>query len=109
MLNVDVKVVFDQNPANAVKPSGLVRADRVQIQDSVGGRLLGFDQLSINMADVQPLAQIVKLAGMELTCPTLNVSRDRAGRLNLLPGFDNTPKSGAARAQEIRDTAQNEP
>jgi len=47
--------------------------------------VLAFERLQVNMADVRPLEQFVKLAAVELTAPALSVVRDRTGHLNLLP------------------------
>ncbi len=101
VLNADTKVSFEQTPAAVVKVSGLVTADKVRLLGAgtaampvksgkgattlASPEVLAFDQLRITMDDVQPLAQTVKLSKVELLAPTLSVSRDRAGRLNLLP------------------------
>jgi hypothetical protein len=110
VINADAKVAFEQNPGAVVKLSGVITADRVRLEGKPGKDLLGFDQLKISMDDVRPLAQSVKLSSIELTNPALSISRDRAGRLNLLPAKDiDTPKSGAARARIQGATAQNDP
>ncbi|MES2281738.1 MAG: DUF748 domain-containing protein [Pseudomonadota bacterium] len=99
VLNADTKVSFEQTPGAVVKVSGLLTADKVRLlgtakpvapgkpgmAPAVGQDVLAFDQLRITMDDVQPLAQSVKLAKVEMLAPVLSVSRDRAGRLNLLP------------------------
>lgn len=98
VLNADTKVSFEQTPGAVVKVSGLLTADKVRLlaaKTPVSGKpgaapaaseeVLAFEQLRINMDDVQPLAQSVKLSKVELLAPVLSVSRDRAGRLNLLP------------------------
>ncbi len=99
VLNADTRVSFEQTPAAVVKVSGLLTADKVRLlgaaRTPVSGKpgaappavqeVLAFDQLRITMDEVQPLAQSVKLSKVELLAPVLSVSRDRAGRLNLLP------------------------
>ncbi|MES2945662.1 MAG: DUF748 domain-containing protein [Pseudomonadota bacterium] len=91
VLNVDVKLAFEQTPDNLVRLSGTVTADKVSLFDktaaktSAGHEMLAFEQLKIVMQDVQPLDQLVRLSAIELTSPTLGITRDRAGRLNLLP------------------------
>ncbi len=110
VINADAKVAFEQSPATVVKLSGLVMADKVSVQDKAGKALLAFDQLKIAMDDVRPLAQSVKLSSIELTHPALNISRSRAGHLNLIPAVEaDATKSGAARAHQQGDTAQKEP
>ena len=103
VINADAKLAFEQTPATVVKLSGVVTADRVKLLDKLGADLLAFDQLKVSMDDVRPLAQSVKLSLIELTNPALNISRDKAGRLNLVPATDKTTNldainSGAARA-----------
>ncbi len=106
VLDVDAKVAFEQNPTAAVKVSGVVALSNVAVQASHGGPLLAFEQLRVTMIDVRPLAQSVKLAKVELTGPVLNVSRDKAGQLKLLPAASqNAIKSGAGSAQQISATA----
>ncbi len=99
VLNADTKVSFEQTPGAVVKVSGLLTADKVRLlgtakpaapgkpgmAPAAGQEVLAFDQLRITMDDVQPLAQSVKLSKVEILAPVLSVSRDRAGRLNLLP------------------------
>ncbi len=109
VINADAKVAFEQSPATVVKLSGVVTADKVRLTDKPGKELLGFDQLKITMDDVRPLAQMVKLASVELTNPALSINRDRAGRLNLLPVAEtDATNSGAARARIQGDTAKND-
>ncbi len=100
VINADAKVEFEQNPGTVVRVSGVVTADKVRLLDKPGNDLLGFDQLRVVMDDVRPLAQSVKLSSIELTNPALNISRDRAGRLNLLPAAEmDATKSGAGYAR----------
>ena len=111
VINADAKLAFEQTPAAVVKLSGVVTADRVKLIDKPGADLLAFDQLKVSMDDVRPLGQLVKLSLIELTNPTLNISRDKAGRLNLLPATDkatnsDATKSGAARAYKQSATGQ---
>ena len=109
VINADVKVSFEQNPGAVLRVSGVVTADKVRLKDRPGKDLLGFDQLKISMDDVRPLARMVKLSAIELTNPALNISRDRAGRLNLTPVAETiAPESGAARARIQGATGQNE-
>ena len=90
VLNADVKVSFEQTPANLVRVSGTITADKVQLLDNragngAGHELLAFEHLRVVMDDVRPLERLVKLSKVELTAPVLGITRDRAGRLNLLP------------------------
>ena len=82
-LDVDVKLAFEQTPRLAVKLSGQVQTRDVKMTDREGQDLLAFDRLTVDMADVRPLEQVVDLAQVELLKPVLHAQRDAAGRLNL--------------------------
>jgi hypothetical protein len=92
VLHADAKVAFEQTPNTVVRISGTVTADKVRLLDGTqkaaplaSHDLLAFDRLQITMDDVRPLERFIKLSSVELTGPTLNITRDRSGRLNLLP------------------------
>ncbi|MFN4029486.1 MAG: DUF748 domain-containing protein [Acidovorax temperans] len=82
-LDVDVKLAFEQTPRLAVKLSGQVQTRDVKMTDREGQDLLAFDRLTLDMADVRPLEQVVNLTQVELLKPVLHAQRDAAGRLNL--------------------------
>ena len=66
-----------------MKLSGQVQTRDVKMTDREGQDLLAFDRLTVDMADVRPLEQVVNLAQVELLKPVLHAQRDAAGRLNL--------------------------
>lgn len=82
-LDADVKVAFEQHPRMAVKLTGTVQASGVRITDRQGADLLSYERLKIDMADVRPLDQVVRLQHIELTAPVLTATRDAAGQINL--------------------------
>jgi hypothetical protein len=106
VLNADAKIAFEQTPATVVRISGRVSADKVSLLDSKvaspgaapvpGHEVLAFERLQVTLDDVRPLEQLVKLSAVELTAPTLSVTRDRAGQLNLLPPVAKTATENVA-------------
>ncbi len=92
VLRADAKVAFEQTAAPVVTISGSITADKVRLLQAdapgaspgSGAELLALDRLHIALDEVRPLAQRVRLSAVELTAPTLSITRDRAGRLNLL-------------------------
>jgi hypothetical protein len=82
-LDADVKVAFEQHPRMAVKLTGTVQASGVRIVDRQGADLLSYERLKIDMADVRPLDQVVRLQHVELTAPVVTATRDAAGQINL--------------------------
>ncbi|MEO7400076.1 MAG: DUF748 domain-containing protein [Polaromonas sp.] len=126
VLQADVKVAFEMTPATLVRLSGTVTADKVLLLDAKtpapggapsqglagalasGPELLAFDRLQVRMDDVRPLEQFVQLSSIELTAPTLSVTRDLAGRLNLLPPESQLAvKNIANNSRAERTTGQN--
>ena len=100
-LDVDVKLAFEQTPRLAVKLSGQVQTRDVKMTDREGQDLLAFDRLTVDMADVRPLEQVVNLTQVELLKPVLHAQRDAAGRLNLAqlaggPAPASPPKEAAS-------------
>jgi hypothetical protein len=111
VLNADVKVAFEQTPDTVVRLSGSVTAEQVRLRDASAAsrEMLAFERLHVSLDDVRPLQQIVKLSAIELNAPTLQITRDRAGRLNLLPPADSSAtKNIATSARSIRATGQND-
>lgn len=111
VLHADIKLAFEQTPATVVRLSGTATAEQVRLLETQASprELLAFDRLEVGLDDVRPLERSVKLSAVTLSAPTLNVSRDRAGRLNLLPpGGQLAIKSGAASARTERATGQND-
>ncbi len=86
VVDANIQVAFQQTPELAVKLTGSLGLSGVRLAQAVGEQvqeLLAFDALKLTLADVQPLAQVVKLSRVELTAPRLVAQRDAAGRLNL--------------------------
>ncbi|PJI95946.1 uncharacterized protein involved in outer membrane biogenesis [Acidovorax sp. 69] len=90
-LDADVKVAFEQHQRMAVKLTGTVMASGVRVADRQGAELLSYERLKIDMADVRPLEQIVRLQHVELTAPVVTATRDAAGQINLAQLTASTP------------------
>ncbi|MDH4419118.1 MAG: DUF748 domain-containing protein [Acidovorax sp.] len=95
-VDADVKVDFEQHPRMAVKLSGTVQASGVRIADRQGADLLSYERLKIDMADVRPLEQVVRLQHVELTAPVVTATRDAAGQINLAQLAAPAPQPSAA-------------
>ncbi len=120
VLNSDIRVAFEETPATALRISGTVTADKVRLLDTRGAspgaapvperELLAFDRLQLTLDDVRPLEQFVKLSAVELTAPTLSVTRDRAGQLNLMPPASQiVTKNVATDSGKAKATGQKDP
>lgn len=105
-LDADVKVAFEQHPRMAVKLTGTVQASGVRVADRQGADLLSYERLKIDMADVRPLEQVVRLGHVELTAPVVTVTRDAAGQVNLAQlATPAQPSSGSAQGKPLAPAA----
>lgn len=104
-LDADVKVAFEQHPRMAVKLSGTVQASGVRMADRQGADLLSYERLTIDMADVRPLEQVVRLQHVELTAPVLTATRDAAGQINLAQLATPAPQPSAAQGKTTAPAA----
>lgn len=106
MLDVDLKIAFEQAPKMAVKLTGSVQARDVRLTDRQGQDLLAYERLKIDLADVRPLDQVVRLSQVELTAPVLSATRDTAGQINLAqlaaPAAPTAPAPAAAASAASR-------
>ena len=84
VLNADVKVAFEQVTRPTIKLSGVVEAKGVKVADGRAQDLLAFEALKVTLDEVRPLEQVVKISLLELTAPHLDVTRDKAGKINLM-------------------------
>ena len=73
-------------PVNA-EPSATLRGsvglNNLALDDTAGTPLLEWKRLAVALSDVRPLHRALSFGAIELDAPTLHVSRDAAGRLNL--------------------------
>ncbi|CAM8640807.1 Protein of unknown function DUF748 [Comamonadaceae bacterium] len=109
VVDADIKLGFVQSPQTAVTLSGSVTVSRLAVQDTKGKPLFSADSLQVGLADVRPLERSVKLSGITLNAPVLNVVRAADGSLNLMPptpAKQNAPKNIAARADSTSASGQ---
>ena len=83
LLDLDLKVAFEQAPRLAVTLSGTAQTRNVKIADRNNQPLLSYERLTVDMADVRPLDQVVRLARVELASPIVTAARNAQGAVNL--------------------------
>jgi hypothetical protein len=102
VLDADLKLAFEKTPESSLRLEGQIQASQVKLVSHAANKspasadLLEFKQLSLELKDVQPLLQNVKLAKLMLVEPHLSLTRDRTGRLNWLALFQPTKSSQAS-------------
>lgn len=90
VLTTDLRLAFDSAPANSLRISGTLQADRVKVllttaDASREPELLGLERLNLVIDELRPLERRVRLGALDLLTPRLTLSRDAAGLL-ILPG-----------------------
>lgn len=96
VVDADLKLSFEQLPQAAVKLSGKVSASQAKVGDARGRDLLAFQSLALDLADVQPLARVVKLSAIRWESPQLTLHRDAQGQFDALAKpLVEVPKKGA--------------
>lgn len=102
VLDADLNLAFEKTSDASVRLDGQLQASQVKLVSNAAGKaspspdLLAFSQLTLELKDVQPLLQDVKLASLTLSEPRLSLARDRSGQLNwlaLLPPAKASPAS----------------
>lgn len=104
VLGAHLKVNFEQGEQAALRISGDMSLQGLQVQDSQGRELLALASLDVALADVQPLARRIHLAEVRLEQPQVMLARDAKGHLNVLPqGAPAKPAPAPASAPEPAD------
>nr|WP_315429644.1 DUF748 domain-containing protein [uncultured Albidiferax sp.] len=85
VLNADLQLAFEQTPKISLRISGVLQADQIKLANPQGAGWLALDSLKLTLDALRPLEQTVKLSAVELSGPALDLRRDAAGQLNLVP------------------------
>jgi hypothetical protein len=106
VLHLDLTLDFEQREAPQVWVSGDVALSGLKLVDG-STPVLSWERLAAKLNRVEPLARRVDLASVELKAPSLRLSRDAQGQLNLArlaEGFAPTApeKPVAARAPDAQ-------
>ncbi len=93
-LVLDFSMPVNAEPSAALR--GNVGVNDFAINDTAGQVLLEWKRLSVALRDVRPLHRELSFGAIELDAPTVHLSRDAAGRLNLAALASSPPATGAA-------------
>ncbi|MFT3717927.1 DUF748 domain-containing protein [Pseudorhodoferax sp.] len=102
VLDADLQLEFEQTPAASVVLRGRLQAHGLQLHDGADGELLQVARIGVDIAELRPLEQLVKLQAVEIDAPQLQLRRDAAGRLNVAPS---SAAGGAAPAPSTSASA----
>ena len=82
ILQLDLKLAFAQREVPQVWVSGDLAISGLKLVDGVAN-VLSWERLGVTLNRVEPLARRIDLASIDWKAPSLNVSRDAQGQLNL--------------------------
>jgi uncharacterized protein involved in outer membrane biogenesis len=85
VLDADLKLDFRQAETAALNVSGEVTVQRLALDDAAGAPLLAVRQVRATLASLEPLQHKVVLSRLEITQPSLQLSRNAQGQLNVVP------------------------
>ena len=90
VVDADLRVAFEQAKQQKLALSGMLTVSGLAVGDAAGAQLLAVESVVAELADVRPLERLVKLKSLEVNAPSLQATRNRAGRINLAmePGVD---------------------
>jgi uncharacterized protein involved in outer membrane biogenesis len=99
VVSADIALQFSM-PAGGAPSVGLrgaVSARDLALTDAAGAPLLAWQQLTLGLRDVQPLARKLGFDTLQVKGLQLQASRDAAGRINLLALAGNPPAAAPVR------------
>lgn len=86
VVDADLRLALEQAKQQKLALTGTLKVSNLAVADTGGAPLLAVESIEAALADVRPLDQVVSLASLDIHAPTLQATRDRAGRINLRLG-----------------------
>jgi len=83
-LDADVVVAFEQRPRLSLNVSGVVGATGIEVVDGASQDLLKVGNVKVQIDELRPREQLVRLKHVAIEAPHVRAARDAAGRVNLL-------------------------
>jgi hypothetical protein len=91
VLDADLKLDFRQAETAALNISGDVTVERLALDDAAGAPLLAVRKVRAAVASLQPLQHKVVLGRLDIAQPSLQLSRNAQGILNVMPAASSKP------------------
>ncbi|WP_423455898.1 DUF748 domain-containing protein [Ottowia sp. VDI28] len=105
-LDADLSLGFEQTPKPSLRLGGRFEVSGLKSVDGQGADALAFDALKVELAEVRPLEQLVRLASVELNGPNVTVRRDKKGLINLLVTVDEGKAEKTEEGEKVAVEAQ---
>lgn len=104
-IDAELSLGFEQTPKPSLKLGGNLEVSGLKSLDMQGDDALSFDALKVELAEVRPLEQFVRLSSVELNRPQVSVRRDKQGLINLLVS-ESERANGQGEAQAVAVRAE---
>ena len=91
LLDTDLTIAFVQSPQLAVTVRGSATVSKLQLQDAGGKDFLAVDRIAAVLADVRPLEHVATLESLDISAPSVQMSRSRSGVIS--PDFNTVVRS----------------
>jgi uncharacterized protein involved in outer membrane biogenesis len=93
-LGADLLIAFEQRPKLSLNVSGIVSAGGLEVVDAASQQLLQVGNVQVEIAELRPLEQRVRVKSIAVEAPRIFAVRDAKGHVNLLLAAE--APSGAA-------------
>ena len=100
VLDSSLKISFEQASTSKLLVSGAFKVSGIKVSDKAGGELLSIGSVQAVLKELRPLEQSLVLESLEVNAPSVVLTRNAAGALNL-PGAFASDKS----ASQVASTA----
>ncbi|MES2581588.1 MAG: DUF748 domain-containing protein [Pseudomonadota bacterium] len=84
VVDADIRLAFEQAKQQKLALTGTLKVSKLAVADASGAPLLAVESIEAALADVRPLDRVVSLASLDIHAPTVQGTRNRSGRINLL-------------------------
>ncbi len=110
VLDSSVKISFDQAASQKLLVSGDIKVSGIQVSEKGGGDLLSIGSVETRIKELRPLEQSLVLESLEVNSPSVVVTRNQQGVLNLLNlGTGDKPAAAAATISEAPKAQSSQP
>jgi hypothetical protein len=94
VLDSSLKISFEQASTNKLQVSGDIKVSGIKVSEKAGGELLSIGSVNAVIKELRPLEQSLVLESLDVNVPTVVITRNRDGMLNL-PGAGVSDKSAS--------------
>ncbi len=107
VLDCSLKISFEQASTHKLQVSGAIKVSGIKVSEKSGGEWLSIGSVQAVIKELRPLEQSLVLESLDVNAPTLLITRNHDGVLNLPGGA--APEKTAAQAATIPSPQSSQP